>query len=968
MNSPHATIVPRAHQRDALDAVSAAVSDGQRRTTLCLAPGAGKTLLGRWIADRLNSRTTLVVVPSLALVAQTIDEWAGAGIPFRSFITCSDPSTAEGRAEISDGGGAVDAAALARHNTPVSTDPARLATWFTHPTDGAQTVVLSTYHSLPVVAQACDIAGSGFEVMIADEAHHLAGNVSAAFRTALDDTVLPVGVRVFMTATPVSLSDADLVSMDDPDLFGPIVYRLGFAEAIRQDLLTDFRVIVYQAPGSATVPDPVGALMVAAPEGLSRILTFHGRVAKARAFAHAVDGTQLSDGRTVRAYTVSADDDAATRARILGHLTCCSDSEVVVVSSAQCLAEGVNIPAVDAVLFADPKSSEVSAVQAVGRALRRSPGKNVGLVLLPVCVPDTLDVDTALSATRYRQVWKTLRALRTLDDSIVSDLRSAADGVQRGRRCSAAAGRVEFRVPQPAELAQLAVRAVDFGFRDWEQFFGELVAFADIRGHANPGRGSRLGEWAERQRSLQRTGMLDPAKYSKLSSLPGWVWDLRKHKWRQQLLEVRSATSSPQDVHNPAIMEIALHQPSSREGITTVGHWLAAQRIGVRARTLQDWQHALLTNTPVWRKQEITGRDAQGLDLLGEYVAWKKHANPPHGCVEDDFPLGKWVNQVRRAKVTGRLPLPLLHELEVLTPRHGSGRFQWCATNVKWMLSLEALHQFVTREGHCRIPYEHHEELSDITIPLYVWARNCRHFRRAGTLAAHRVALLEQVPGWVWEIPAPAHVRADIPADRHGTRAGYAAGCKCEECCAANLADHRRRTRLASAGLPTTDLVDADAARRHIGLLLNNGAAMKGIARATRLNVKTLNNIHSGDTRRILPGTERIVRRTTPAMVRDHGQPGSRVDATATWQLLDDMVARGWPKSWIARELGLGGSIQLKRTTVTQDNARKVADLDRRLGRRTPPARTARTPLPPLEQILADHGADGGRRRPEQVA
>ncbi|UQX13557.1 hypothetical protein [Candidatus Mycobacterium methanotrophicum] len=108
-----------------------------------------------------------------------------------------------------------------------------------------------------------------------------------------------------------------------------------------------------------------------------------------------------------------------------------------------------------------------------------------------------------------------------------------------------------------------------------------------------------------------------------------------------------------------------------------------------------------------------------------------------------------------------------------------------------------------------------------------------------------------------------------------------------------------------------------------------------------------------GDTRRILPKTESAIRALTAADVRAAAAPGTQVDAAPTWELLDDMIGRGWPKAWIARELRLGASLQLSRGTVTAANAGKVAALAERLGDRVPPPRRRRQPAPPLDEILA---------------
>lgn len=360
-----------------------------------------------------------------------------------------------------------------------------------------------------------------------------------------------------------------------------------------------------------------------------------------------------------------------------------------------------------------------------------------------------------------------------------------------------------------------------------------------------------------------------------------------------------------------------------------------------------------LAEIPGWAWDCVCGQDAQGVDLLGEYIVWKGHANPAADVVEDDVALGKWLNRVRRRRATGRLSQAVLDELAVVTPSPGSeGALRWYREATMWLLGLEALRQFVARECHCRPPYTHYEELPDYSLPLYDWCTRQRHLYRHGQMVPARARMLIQVPGWQWERQPSPRVLLDIGDARHGTRTGYVKGCKCEACTEANRVKQAERAAVAAAGGPTTDLIDAAAAREHLARLNGPGVTQKALARACGLNVKTIAGLMCGDTRRILPETESAICALTAADVRAAAVPGARVDATATWELLDDMIARRWPKSWIARELGLGTTLQLGRDTVTAVNADKVADLAHRLGNRVPPPRRGRRAIAPLRELL----------------
>ena len=112
---------------------------------------------------------------------------------------------------------------------------------------------------------------------------------------------------------------------------------------------------------------------------------------------------------------------ALQRSRILGWLSSGDpDGGCRIVTNAKCLTEGVDVPALDAVLFLAPKRSQVDVVQAVGRVMRRAPGKECGFVVLPVVVPAgmSLDDDKVLSGSDFKVVWSVLKALRSHDERL----------------------------------------------------------------------------------------------------------------------------------------------------------------------------------------------------------------------------------------------------------------------------------------------------------------------------------------------------------------------------------------------------------------------------------------------------------------------------------------------------------------------------------------------------------------------
>ena len=192
-----------------------------------------------WIAERLGSERTLVLVPSLSLLAQTLREWcANANGPFEYLAVCSDPTV-------------VGEDQLVEHTTelgfPTTTDPTAIATFLRRK---GRRVVFTTYQSSPQIAAALVGRAPLFDLAVADEAHRCAGRTSTEFATILDAAKIKSRRRLFMTATPRFYTarvrsesgqlGVDVASMDNERVFGPVLHRLTFGEAIERDLLSDY--------------------------------------------------------------------------------------------------------------------------------------------------------------------------------------------------------------------------------------------------------------------------------------------------------------------------------------------------------------------------------------------------------------------------------------------------------------------------------------------------------------------------------------------------------------------------------------------------------------------------------------------------------------------------------------------------------------------------------------------------------
>ena len=233
--------------------------------------------------------------------------------------------------------------------------------------------------------------------------------------------------------------------------------------------------------------------------------------------------------------------------------------------------------------------------------------------------------------------------------------------------------------------------------------------------------------------------------------------------------------------------------------------------------------------------------------------------------------------------------------------------------------------------------------------------------RRAATVV---LEFVDQPPPGLRELaatnpppkPAKTRTRRSLPPRGiapdshrpHGTKAKYVIErCGCEPCRQANRAYERARIhamhRPDEAWVP---YVPAGPVRRHLEALQAQGVGHKTVAQLAGLSASSVGKILYPSRYRGM-GTSKRVREETArrilAVTADQAAGAQKVPATPTWALLDDLIARGWTKSELARRLGQNGpGLQVSRSTVRASTARKVEQLHAELKDQTPPPRRSR--------------------------
>jgi superfamily II DNA or RNA helicase len=443
---------PHPHQKEAIkDLVNAlSVSGNDVRTQGIMACGTGKTMVALWVAEEMKAQKTLLCEPSLALIAQNLKEWqANARGPRPEIlVVCSDetvvkPNQDEVKVDLRD--------IPAR----VTSDPKEIAEFLKSKSE--RKIVMSTYHSLPLIGKAMETRGTGrFDLAIGDEAHRTAAKEEGAFTLFHYQEVIRSRGRLYLTATPkIYEGDSDIkISMDDESIFGKVGHSLPFSKAIERGLLTDYRLVVatlpdnylgkgkkYETPEMQDTIKQLAVLKAIEKYHLSKVLTFHSSVKRAYGFAESleINGPKFLPNREIHASGVDGSMSTKTRSELLKLLAERPKKVLSLLSNCRCLTEGIDVQAIDGVVFFDKKNEEIDIVQAIGRAIRQSTSTNkeYGTIIVPLIVPSNVEGAEFLHSSEFSKIAQVMRALRSHDDRFeikMKDTLSEWTGSERGER------------------------------------------------------------------------------------------------------------------------------------------------------------------------------------------------------------------------------------------------------------------------------------------------------------------------------------------------------------------------------------------------------------------------------------------------------------------------------------------------------------------------------------------------------
>ena len=461
------------HQKEAFDDVINGFKESDRGK-LIMACGTGKTFTALKIAEEIADvgGRVLYLVPSIGLLSQAMREWSDQrGVPHSYIGICSDKHA----------GDATEDASIQELKIPVTTDPLSISHTLQNLDTNKMTVVFCTYQSLTLIEEAQNNGAPQFDIIFCDEAHRTTGidrpgDKTSPFVLVHDADRIRANKRLYMTATAKLYTqraktkaadyNVDVFSMDDEEKYGPQFHRLPFSKAVEIGELSDYKVAIFgisefevnSALGGNTgrygseinINDATRIIgcwrALQNPENkdkgdetlkpLRRVIAFTNKIDESKALARywndvIEDATEklpedeLPNDFKCETDHVDGTDHALNRRARLDWLKDDVDGVCRILSNARCLSEGIDVPALDAVVFYKPRKSHIDVVQAVGRVMRKAPGKQFGYVILPVAIPDDKDPAEALNDNeRFSNVWSVLNALRSHDDRLDAKINS----------------------------------------------------------------------------------------------------------------------------------------------------------------------------------------------------------------------------------------------------------------------------------------------------------------------------------------------------------------------------------------------------------------------------------------------------------------------------------------------------------------------------------------------------------------
>jgi superfamily II DNA or RNA helicase len=753
---------PRTHQKIAVEKVKEHFKGTKTTRGKIIHPcGSGKSLTGYWISQALKSKTVLIAVPSLALVRQTLGSWTreavANNIEMDWIAVCSDDDVKN-----SDD----PSMHKADLGIEVDTDPDVVASFLLKRSKGTK-VLITTYQSGHAVSEGVKKAGFVFDLGVYDEAHKTVGQKDKAFAHLLYDENMKVKKRVFMTATERQFrgNSDEYLSMDDEEIYGPVIHELSFKAALEQKppILSDYKIVStivtkseidkliksndfvksdgkdWSVEGDASTFASLIALRKLVKErDIKHVVSFHSSIKRSKDFMELNAKAMKADNSfgNLSLFHVSGKDSMGVRVAELERFV---DAEPSLITNARCLTEGVDVPAIDAVLFADPKQSKIDIVQAAGRALRKFDGKEFGYIIVPVVLDEEAE---NLSDDAFKQIITVISALGVHDERIIEEFKEIANGKRKDRECI-----VNIDVPEIVRvkfedfISNVEIQIWDRLNFGWAKGFRYLEKYILEHGNCNvPQRhesddGFKLGDWIGTRRRDYRNNLISAECIRELELIPGWIWNPLASAYQEGLDALKQF-----ELEKGYCTVPSAHVTSSG---FKLGIWCSHRRKDFKNRKLSRERIRELEGFKGWVWNALDASFVEAIIHLEQYLRDNGHSKISQSfCTNNGFKLGAWVSSIRMRYKEGRVKPDRVKKVGSLP------LWVWRPEEANFQQAIYILKEYISSNGNSRV---FKTFISSDGFKLGSWVFRRRGEYRKGKLAQNHIEQLEAINEWVWD-------------------------------------------------------------------------------------------------------------------------------------------------------------------------------------------------------------------------
>ncbi len=519
------------------------------RGNVIMACGTGKTLTSYWIDKEMNNNMVVVAVPSLYLLSQMHSDWSAQAFAekrkYNFILVGSDADYDEAKCDFKH--------LLLTTDTNII---AKKLAYLMKQTNKLKTCILTTYQSADKLIAALKLTNITPDLCIFDEAHKTVGQKDKQFSLLLDDNIIKIDNRLFMTATQryFNGNDDNILSMDDIEWYGTNIATFNTSSAIKNGLLVDYQIVMMyindeyiekfvkenkfawydnKLIDAQQLATSVMLIKEFQQDNCNHLLTYHNSIKSSKKFRVLLESLIKSLGLEILVFDVDGGHSMQMRNKIFRDFT---NAKKAIIVSAKVLNEGINIPIIDSVCFVDPRYSIIDIIQCFGRSIRLFFGKLLAKIYVPIVLNGEVDIE---NDNIFGNIVGILRALSTTDDDIVEYFSALKTGKVMTRKIIKHVAYIERKntVVNVGEKVDMMkwMSGIDLKIYNkvdsWMSIYDNVKLWVENnKDNKIPSEKSKnpieakYGQWCRIQRTCEKVGKLSIIRFNFLIKIKNWYW------------------------------------------------------------------------------------------------------------------------------------------------------------------------------------------------------------------------------------------------------------------------------------------------------------------------------------------------------------------------------------------------------------------------------------------------------------